>query len=51
MKVKDIGIGKWFMHNHKWYRLDYVGSVRVKARQIGSPKVYALSIDTEVKPQ
>jgi len=51
MKVKDIAIGKWFMHKHKWYQLDYKGTKNVKASQIGSPKVYTFTIDLEVKPQ
>ena len=49
MKVKDLNIGKWFYLNNKWYQLDYVGSRNVKASQIGSPKSYTFSVDTEVK--
>ena len=49
MKVKDLEIGKWFMLNHKWYRLDYRGTKNVKASQIGSQKVYTFSVDTEVR--
>ena len=51
MKVKDIGVGRWFMKDHKWYQLTYRGAKNVKAAQIGSPKVYTFSVDTEVHPQ
>jgi len=51
MKVKDVRIGAWFFLNQKWYKLLYVGSKNVKAEQIGSPKQYTFSVDTEVKEQ
>ena len=51
MKVKDLDIGKWFYLKHKWYRLKYIGTKNVKAEQIGSPKEYTFSVDTEVKEQ
>ena len=51
MKLKDLAIGKWFFLNQKWYRLLYKGTKNVKAEQIGSPKQYTFSVDTEVKEQ
>ena len=49
MKVKEIRIGAWFYLNQKWYQLLYIGRKNVKANQIGSPKEYTFSVDTEVK--
>jgi len=49
MKVNKLNVGAWFFLNQKWYRLDYVGTKNVKASQIGSPKQYTFSVDTEVK--
>jgi len=51
MKLGTLDVGVWFMMNHKWYRIKYVGTKNVKAEQIGSPKEYTFSIDTEVHKQ
>jgi len=49
MKVGTLPVGTWFFLNHKWYQVVFTGTNNVKANQIGSPKEYTFSIDTEVK--
>ncbi len=49
MKLGTIDVGKWFMHNGKWFCCEYIGTKNVKASQIGSVKVYTFSVDTEVR--
>ena len=50
-KLGTLEVGRWFYLNNKWYSVLYVGKKNVKAGQIGSPKEYTFSVDTEVKPQ
>ncbi len=49
MKVKDLKIGTWFMHNGKWFCCEYIGTRNIKASQIGSVKEYTFPVDTEVR--
>ena len=51
MKVRDVEIGSWFYLDKQWYKLLYVGRKNVKAKQIGNPKQYTFSVDTEVRPK
>ena len=49
VKINTLKVGDWFMHNKKWFRIEYIGTKNVKVGQVTSSKKYTLQNDIIVE--